>query len=376
VRTVSPETGATQAAGPRALALKTHAEALGTDGDAADAVALGLVDATLAGDGEALRAALQALRHVEGGAGEALSAVAQWALERLPGDAEAALVAPGTHAWRFLRALDGGPLGGGQVRDALGTDETQVSRLGRQLLDAGLVTRRKAGRQVTWDLSPRGRRALDDAGDPGPPRRPGGGGPGSDMEWWRQMIRDAWHGDIRHGDATDEQIIEATFALHHERGVPETTWAEIAARSGVPIETVTARYPTLEDLVPACGGLAMGRLRMPPPGEAEAALFAGQDPHERLRTLVDYLFDLYEHAAPAITTARRDGDRVPMVGYSRDATQEALDGVIAAGVGDARLIGPAKALLDLPVWRAVRAEPGAREVLADALEALLPTPRS
>jgi AcrR family transcriptional regulator len=147
--------------------------------------------------------------------------------------------------------------------------------------------------------------------------------------------------------------------------------AEIAARSGVPIETVTARYPTLEDLVPACGGLAMGRLRIPPPGEAEAVLFAGQDLHERLRTLVDYLHDLYEHAAPAIATARRDGDRVPMVGYSRDATQEALDGVIAAEVGDAGLIGPAKALLDLPVWHALRGEPAAREILVEAVAALV-----
>jgi AcrR family transcriptional regulator len=370
VRTVSPETGAAQAAGPRALALTTHAEALGADGDAADAVAMGLVDATLAGDGEALRAALDALRRVDGDAAGTLAAVAQWALERVPGEAEQALVAPGTHAWRFVRALEAGPRGGGQVREAIGTDETQVSRLGRQLLDAGLVTRRKAGRHVTWDLSPRGRRALHDAGDPAPPRRPAGDGPGSDVEWWRQTIRDAWHGDIRHGDATDEQIIEATFALHHERGVAETTWAEIAARAGVPVETVSTRYPALEDLVPACGGLAMSRLRIPPPEEAEAALFAGQTLHERARTLVDYLFGVYERAAPAIATARRDGDRVPMVGYSRDAVEEAIEGVIAAAVGDERLVGAVKPLLDLPVWRAVRGEPGAREVLADAVEAL------
>src|SRR3954468_2637779 len=131
MRTVSPETGAAQAASSRAHALTAHAEELAGDPGASDAVALGLVDATLAGDGEALRAALAALRAVPGEAGEGLAAGAQWALERLPGDGEAAPVAHGTHASGFLRALEAGPLGGTQVREALGTDETQVSRLGR-----------------------------------------------------------------------------------------------------------------------------------------------------------------------------------------------------------------------------------------------------
>ena len=370
MRTVSPETGATQAAGPRALALTSYAEALGDDSGAADAVALGLVDATLAGDGEALSAALEALRTAQSGAGEALSAVAQWALERLPGDAEAALVAPGTHAWSFLVALGSGPCGGREMRDALGTDDTQVSRLGRQLLDAGLVTRRKAGRQVTWDLSPRGRRALDAAGDPAPARRTGGDGPGTTVDWWRQVIRDAWTGDVRHGDATDEQILEAALKLHTENGVLETTWPQIAAAAGVPVETVWARYPTLEDLVPACGGLSMAHVRIPPLGEAEAALFAGQERHERLRTLVGYVFDLYENGHLSIATARRYGESVPIIGHCRTAFEEALDGVIATALGDERLVPAARALLDLPVWRAVRGEPGAQQVIADALEAL------
>src|SRR4051794_15784910 len=372
MHTVSPDTGAAQAEGSLARALSSHAEALGDGPGALDAVALGLVDATLASDTEALSAALDALRPQRGGAAEALAATAAWALERLPGEAE--LIAPGTHAWRFVRTLGAGPRGGAEVREALGTDDTQVSRLGRRLLDAGLVTRRKAGRQVSWDLSARGRRALDDAGD-APPRRAGGDGPGTHVDWWREMIRDAWRGDVRHGaDAEDEQILEAALALHNQHGVLETTWPQIAAAAGVPVETVSARYPTLEDVVPACGGLAMAKVRIPPPGEAEAALYAGQDRGERLRTLVDYLFALYEDGAPSIATARRAGDSVPIVGYCRDAFEEALDGVIAAATGDASRIGAVRALLDIPVWRAVRAEPGARGVLADALAALLAGP--
>ena len=61
----------------------------------------------------------------------------------------------------------------------------------------------------------------------------------------------------------------------------------------------------------------------------------------------------------AIATQRRDGDRVPMVCHSRDAFEEALDGVTLAAVGDPRLVAAARALTDPQVWRGLRAEPGA-----------------
>ena len=41
-----------------------------------------------------------------------------------------------------------------------------MSRTGRRLLESGLVTRRKVGRQAYWQLTPRGRTALEDAPAP------------------------------------------------------------------------------------------------------------------------------------------------------------------------------------------------------------------
>ena len=46
----------------------------------------------------------------------------------------------------------------------LDIDETEVSRVGRRLLAAGLVWRRKEWRRNAWDITPRGRKSLENAG--------------------------------------------------------------------------------------------------------------------------------------------------------------------------------------------------------------------
>ena len=76
-------------------------------------------------------------------------------------------MARGTQAHDFLSVLDGSPqLGSAELRRLLEIDETQVSRTGRRLLESGLVTRRKVGRQVFWQLTPRGERALERSARP------------------------------------------------------------------------------------------------------------------------------------------------------------------------------------------------------------------
>src|ERR687896_2721882 len=162
----------------RAHALVRRIARLDAEPAPREAVALGLVDALLEGDHETLAAALDALRdtcarangdHELIGWLDAAIAFAHWGLERVP---SRPAVAQGTQAHDFLRVLDSSPqLGSTELRRLLEIDETQVSRTGRRLLESGLVTRRKAGRQVFWQLAPRGRRALEDA--PAPKRSAG-----------------------------------------------------------------------------------------------------------------------------------------------------------------------------------------------------------
>lgn len=395
---LSPGDRAAQASDARAAALRAHVSGLreGAEGDvdgALDAVASGLVDTILAGDVAALRGALPALRAERlaapdpsaQGAAAAFAATAHWSLERLPDEAEA--VPEGTLAWRFLAALRAGPVGSAELRGLLSKDETQVSRTGGRLLDAGLVVRRKAGRQVSWELSPRGRVMLDRgaaAAPPaaGPPRRlasdPGRGRAGADVEWWRDLLRSAWRAPAADthasGDPVRDRILATALELHVSNGVLETTWELLADRAGVPVEAIDERFPTVEDLVPACGGLAFAQMRLPPP-EAAAGLFADRDAGERLRILVATLFDLYDRVASAIEMLRRDSGRLAVLDHSRTAVEESIDAMVAAALDPSRrtpeMVGLVRALTDIPVWRALRRADLDESAVAEALMAAL-----
>ena len=269
------------------------------------------------------------------------------------------MIEPGTQAWRFLSALvEESPLGSSELRERLGTDETQVSRTGRRLRDAGLAERRKLGRSVSWELTPVGRRAL--AGREDPPRR--GGTPADDEPggagWWRDVMRRAWFAPAgaEHepsGDPERDRILHAAGYLHVHHGVLTTTWPDIAERAGVSVAAVGERFATVEDLVPACGGLAFAHLRMPPP-EAAGELFAAEDLEGRLRTLVELIFNLYERAELDLELLRREGPSLPVLAHARDTIEEALDALILAAAGDERPIPLARELAGLGVWRALR----------------------
>ena len=290
------------------------------------------------------------------------------------------MIEPDTLAWRFLSALsDTSPLGSGELRERLDTDETQVSRTGRRLREAGLAERRKVGRSVSWELTPVGRRALTSPQDP--PRRgstPADHEPGG-MAWWREVMRRAWvapPGDEHEpsGDPERDRILNAAGYLHTHQGVLITTWPEIAERAGVSVAAVGAHFATLEELVPACGGLAWRHLRFPPP-EVAAELFAGEELEERLRLLVERIFDVYERAGRDLELLRREGPSLPVLAHARDTLEEALDALILAAAGDERAIPLARELAGLGVWRAlgdagVKGE-AAVEVVAGALTAAL-----
>ncbi|MFG2090516.1 MULTISPECIES: hypothetical protein [unclassified Spirillospora] len=107
--------------------------------------------------------------------------VVHWALKRLPSGLQLALQ-PDGHAARFMLAVSRRQgMSNRQLAAELGTDETEISRVGRKLLSAGVVWRRKEWRQNAWDLTPRGRNYLETSGllpadagadaDDGPGRR-------------------------------------------------------------------------------------------------------------------------------------------------------------------------------------------------------------
>jgi AcrR family transcriptional regulator/DNA-binding MarR family transcriptional regulator len=336
---------------------------LGTEPAPREAVALGLVDALLASDDETLAAAIDALRDARARADtdrelagwlDAAIAFAHWGLERLPSRVD---VAGGTQAHDFLRLLDGAPqLGSGELRRLLETDDTQVSRTGRRLLDSGLVTRRKVGRRVFWHLTPRGERALEEA--PAAGRSP-------NSEFWREALQrgfEAASGDEpgapREVDPTRERIIECTLELHRRQGIQATTWPQIADSSGVPLETVESLFPTMDDLTRSCGRHFMESLGLPP-ADRTPEIFAGASSEtERVRRLVETVFGVYERGADGITVARRERREVPAADESLAELDNSFDALVAEAVRplrpDSSSVASLRGMTDIEVWRTLR----------------------
>ena len=136
-------------------------------------ITLGFVDALLQADVEALQEAADPLRdalarlfddgpHAREVRGWllALLSVTRWGIQRLPATAELELPR-NTQAWAFLQELRlDWPRSSSELRTRLGTGDSQISRVGRDLLARGLVTQRRLGREAQWELTPRGHQLL------------------------------------------------------------------------------------------------------------------------------------------------------------------------------------------------------------------------
>ena len=103
-------------------------------------------------------------------------------------------------------------------------------------------------------------------------------------------------------EETRQRILEATLALHAENGIFGTSWQDIAKRADVSVGTVYKHFPSLDELVPACGEL-MYAITRPPSLEDAPEIFAEANSlDERLGRLVEALFAFYERGAPYIET--------------------------------------------------------------------------
>jgi AcrR family transcriptional regulator len=335
------------------------------DGDPAlrEGVALGLVDALLSADEETLAASFDALRDARarasgdqnlGGWLDAAIACAHWGLERLPSHAA---VASGTQAHDFLCALDDLPqVGSADLRRLLETDETQVSRTGHRLLESGLVSRRKVGRQVFWQLTPRGQRAIEQSAAPQRSDKSG---------FFREALRRGFKAasgeepdEPPEVDPTRERIIRSALELHGSVGIQATRWPDIAAKAGVPEETVAALFPTNDDLVRSCGEHFMETLQLPPADLAPEVFADASSENERIHRLVETFFDAYERGEAGMVVARRERKEVPIADESVKVLDESLDALVVAALRpqnpDPYAVASLRGLTDLEVWRTLR----------------------
>lgn len=158
-------------------------------------------------------------------------------------------------------------------------------------------------------------------------------------------------------EETRRRIVEATLALHTEKGMFDTSWRDIAERADVSVATVYKHFPTLDELVPACGALIMS-ITDPPSLEDAPRIFGGaRTLEERLGRLVSVLYDFYDRGEPYIEVGAKEreleavreweaGMRVVREGLAREAIRSVRP--------DEETVRAVAALLDFPVFKSFR----------------------
>lgn len=182
---------------------------------------------------------------------------------------------------------------------------------------------------------------------------------------------------------TRDRIVEATAKLHGERGVLGTSWQDIAREADVSVSTVYAHFPSLEELLPACGQLVMGRVRPPTASSAAEIIGDASSTRERLIRVAQELFDFYERGGPHIEVDIRERQLPGMREWeeSQRATVAALvDAALVderMGAGSVQLIS---AFFDLATYKALRtrgvSKNRAAETVAEVALGLLTRPDS
>ena len=118
-----------------------------------------------------------------------------------------------------------------------------------------------------------------------------------------------------------------------------------------------AYFPTLDDLIMGCGQHFLESLRLPPP-ERAAEIFGGaaSEP-ERVRRLVDTIFDAYEREGVGLEAGRRERAQLPLVDEWLEQLDLSLDALVAEALRprpDPSSIASVQALTDVTMWRALR----------------------
>jgi AcrR family transcriptional regulator len=148
---------------------------------------------------------------------------------------------------------------------------------------------------------------------------------------------------------TRQRILEAALALHAEKGIFGTSWQDIAHRADVSVGTVYKHFPSLDELVPACGQLAYAIIR-PPSLEDGPQIFAEANSlEERLGRLISELYAFYERGAPYIETDFQER-RLPAVveweAYMRSTIAGLVREALVCAEPDEHTVQSVSALLD------------------------------
>jgi AcrR family transcriptional regulator len=155
-------------------------------------------------------------------------------------------------------------------------------------------------------------------------------------------------------EETRQRILEATLALHSEKGIFGTSWQDIAHRADVSVGTVYKHFPSLDELVPACGELVYAITRPPSLEDAPQIFAEANSLEERLGRLIEELYAFYERGAPYIETDFQER-RLPAVveweAYMRATIAGFVREALVCAEPDEHTVQSVSALLDFSTFK-------------------------
>jgi len=174
---------------------------------------------------------------------------------------------------------------------------------------------------------------------------------------------------------TRRRIVEATLALHSEKGMFDTSWTDIAERADVSVATVYNHFPSLDDLVPACGALIMAITDPPTLADAPKIFGDAHAPTERLARLISEMFAFYARAEPYLEVGPKER-QLPVVQEWEAGMRATREGLAREALRpvepDERTVRAVSALLAFPVFKSFRRHdvpmPEADEIVREMLQ--------
>jgi AcrR family transcriptional regulator len=154
-------------------------------------------------------------------------------------------------------------------------------------------------------------------------------------------------------EETRLRIVDATVQLHNEQGISGTSMQDIADRAEVALATVYRHFPTVDDLVPACGGRNLEL--NPPPTPAVFEDFESGE--ERVSALVAALHANYARGMRTYEVGFAEAVTMPVVARFMDEFSAYVGELVATAAapyeaGETQL-KLAAGLCNFRVWRAL-----------------------
>lgn len=152
-------------------------------------------------------------------------------------------------------------------------------------------------------------------------------------------------------EATRARIAKATLACHGRNGVAATSWDDIATEAGVAVGTVYRHFPTLDELLPACGALFFAQLAL---DRLVADARAARDAPDPWVALVEVLFAYWEQHADEVDGVRSERGTHRILDESHREIEARLDDAVRAALGDdadESYVATVRALTATGVWR-------------------------